>query len=126
MRQVDDELWRLPFAKSTWPRQLYRYTDPHLHLPSAIQGPGAILGYQAQIWREQGGDLREWLLDTPASSEFWRVINAQKLTQRLNEVSTHPNMTKVIKSLMCACAIRLALTEPLRPVQLRRPQSLVE
>jgi len=123
MREVDDQLWRLPFAKNAWPSQLYHQTDPDLILPPAIQGAGAALGYQVQIWKNQGEELRTWLLDTPTSSDFWQIINAHKLMQRLNEARVDPDSKKVIKGLMCVCAIRLALTEPLKAAQQRRSRS---
>ena len=116
-RRAHDELWRVPFANTPWPSSLYEGEEKLP--PPALKGGGRELGYQMRMWREQGAELGAWLLSTPPSSELWRVISKRHLEAKLKRMSTHPQ-PQGIKSLMCACALKLALEEPLQPVKLRR------
>ena len=119
MRRVDEELWRLPLANKGWPEALYR--GEAMSPAPPLTGGGQELGYQMKLWGEQGAELGAWLLDTPASSELWRVISRERLQAKLKRVERSPH-PQDIKSLMCACGIKLALSEPLRPVKLKRAQ----
>jgi len=116
MRRVDDELWRLPLA-SPWPRALYRAESRAPEPP--VSGEGAGLGYQCTLWSEQGAQLSEWLLSTPAESELWRVIRRERLIAKLSQVERSLDPQKV-RALMCVCGLKVSLSEPLSPVQFRR------
>lgn len=113
MKQVDDQIWRLPFAKSPWPRALVSDS------PAAITGSCHHLGSQLQLWSKQGQNVIDFLLSCNVNSEFWQVIDRKKLHRKIKNTQTQTTAKKV-KALLTATAICLALTEDIRPSQFTR------
>ena len=117
IRQVDDCLWRIPFAKKSWPKSFMRREKVSLIPP--MRGGGTELGYQMKIWQAEVDDLSDWLLNGRSDHPFWIVCDREKLKHKLLSTRKRPTSQRV-KSLMSACAVKLALDQPLTPVQLSR------
>ena len=117
IRQADEDLWRLPFAKKAWPASL---THDEQHTADApCVGGGAELGYQMKLWLAEVDELSAWLLDSPPQHPLWSVCDRDKLTRKLSATRAKPTAQSV-KSIMCACALKLALDEPLAPSRFSR------
>ena len=113
MKQVDDQLWRLPFAKTSWPKKLMSDS------PNAVTATSQHPGFQLQLWSKQGQSVIDFLLSCEINSEFWEVIDRKKLYRKVKETQTQATAKKV-KALLAAAAICLALTEDFRASQFTR------
>lgn len=116
-RMADEDLWRFPFAKKGWPKSL---TQGERETPSPpSMGGGTELGYQMKLWRAEADQVSSWLLDRSPQHALWLICDRQKLERKLNLARSRPN-AQIVKSIMCVCALKLALDEPLSPAQFSR------
>lgn len=115
-RRIDEHLWTFPFAEKAWPKIL---TQPFGKEISPIYGYGDTSGYQIRAWQTQEKELTAWLLDQDQHSLFAKVVDLKKLRLKISKVAQHTTAREV-KGLLAACAIKIALEEPLRPFQLHR------
>lgn len=109
MRRADPWILEQPFASKGFSAYLTGYRQRRMVFPSAKR----TVAPQHALWETQRDELCSYLL-APAKSDFFELVDKNRLEKRLRRTSAHASRFE-IATVLGILGVRHALEEPIQP-----------